>query len=184
MNHNLEWKQHQKYPRFTICENGDIWDLKKDISKRITDDKANGVMCVCLEDTKRKQLNRVVYETFIGEIEPNAIIRHQDKDYKNNHHTNLYKCSRSVGCRRWKQGKGYSKHTEKKALKDGKIKEYTKYRAHFRDNNGEVLNIGCAKDPAGARRIYVKYAYEFDSQTYDFLKDEYDEYFGKIFNKK
>lgn len=75
-----------------------LWDNPKEVKKNITN--TNGYVCsVSLNGIKSKlSINRLVYTHFIGDINRNEIIFHNDEDITNNNVLNLYK----------KEFKGYS----------------------------------------------------------------------------
>tara|TARA_R110000765_G_scaffold268162_5_gene367178 strand:- start:615 stop:1214 length:600 start_codon:yes stop_codon:yes gene_type:complete len=185
MDETLEWKQHPRHTRYLLSEKGDIWDCDRLKAKKTSYDHKNHVRCVCLYQSNREQLNRLVFETFypdepLGSAE---IIKFEDGDHMNCNYKNLSTTTRSKSCRQWKKGKGYIVHTDKRFSKKlNKQVQYTKYRATFKDQTtGKLIALGSSNTECGARRLYVKYAYEQDSDTYSFLESEYKKYFKNLF---
>ena len=131
MDETLEWKQHPRHTRYLMSEKGDIWDCDRLKAKKTSYDHKNHVRCVCLYQSNREQLNRLVFETFypdepLGSAE---IIKFEDGDHMNCNYKNLSTTTRSKSCRQWKKGKGYIVHTDKRFSKKlNKQVQYTKYR--------------------------------------------------------
>lgn len=75
-----------------------LWDNPKEVKKHVTN--TNGCFCsLSLNSiTTHFLVNRLVYYHFIGEVNRNEIVHHNDEDITNNNVSNLYK----------KEFKGYS----------------------------------------------------------------------------
>lgn len=84
----IQWKKLNKYPNYLISEYGEVKNnktnklIKPSINKK-------GYKRVDLSYNKSILIHKLVYETFVGEINTNLVIDHIDGNKLNNHYSNL-----------------------------------------------------------------------------------------------
>ena len=84
----LKWKLLNNYQNYLISEYGDVKNKKTKKLLKPTINK-KGYETIDLSYSKRLLIHRLVYETFVGELNLDLVIDHIDGNKRNNHYSNL-----------------------------------------------------------------------------------------------
>lgn len=91
---NVRFKRIPSYQTYAISEDGVVFDLKNHNFVHHTY-TPNHYRCISLrtdanqKNYDRKVIHRLVYETYIGEIDPDKVVDHKDTNIYHNHYSNL-----------------------------------------------------------------------------------------------